>query len=478
MSKKIIVLVAIVVVTGLLIGALNFVQKLEGPQQSQSVASVSESIYVLGGPDSTNRTVNVHISGKNGSFTVVDTKPNEAKSTMNYAIEGYEGLAINPYDVTAIADRAANLVVQSVIAESGANLAEFGLDKPSTTVDITYHDNTKAKLFMGNSAPGDSGVYVMKDGDPAVYLLYMTSAEYFLANPIELVDLAITAGNPHESFINSAVLGGAVRENEIRIRQADQSENSGQMAFATHDIVAPIQARLHIIGGLEPVASVFGLYASEVAAKIDSNDELSKYGLAEPYSTIEIKSETDGEFKLLASKPGDDGNCYVVREGVPAVYIVPSASLLWLELTPFQAMEKMLVIPFIDSVSGVTVELPGQTFKFTLEAQEDLLTVALDGQPYEDVKNFRQFYQTLLSASYESYTEEKPDTNAKVLLRFSYSYRDGSEPTVITFYEGASRKVFIQLDDESPMYALSSYVDRVISDTAKVVAGEAIKSYY
>jgi len=477
MSKKIIVLLAIVVVIGLLMGALYFVQKIEPAQEGTGI-SLPDAIYVLGAPGNTNRAVNVQIKNEKNEFTVVDTKPNEPKNPFNFTIEGYEDIYLNYYEIMALADRASNLVVQRVIEESSTDLVTYGLDKPNTTIDIKYADNTSAKLVFGAKAPGESGIYSMKDGDPAVYLLYLTSAEYFLRDSLDFVDLTITLGNPQESLVIEAVLGGTVREEEIVIKEAlPLNEATGQMAFAMHDILEPIKARLHITSGLEPIVNTFGMYASSVEAKVENADDLQEYGLAEPYSTIYINSESD-TFKLLASAPDNEGNCYIMREGVPLVYVVPQNSLPWLTLTPFQIMDKMLVLPFIDTVKDVKVVTPDAISVFELDGEEDALTVTINGQPYEDVRNFRQYYQTLLAASYETYTEDELPENAKPILQFTYSYRNGSEPTTISFYEGAARKVFIQLNDESPMYAISSYVDRVISDTAKIVAGETIRSYY
>ena len=487
MSKKIIMLGAIVLVTGLLIGALVAVQHLEPapPEQSSSIAS-TPSIYLLGSSDGTSRAVTVHVKNEKGEFKVIDTKPNETRMTTAITIEGFEGVALKGYDLMGVADRASNMTVPSVIADAGANLADFGLDKPRITIDITYLDNTSARLLLGSNAPGNSGVYAMKDGDPAVYMLYNTSADYFLRAPTDFIDPKITSGDSQETTIVKAVLGGSLRPDEIVIEEAPQKEEDADeiiASFQTHNITAPIKARLHVMQGLNHLVSVFGLVAPKVEAKLESDDELAKYGLAEPYSTIAIDSQSlvDGStesFKLLVSEPDASGTCFVLREGTPVVFALPKAMLPWLELNTFNMMDKMLILPYIDSVGKIEIKTPTETKSFTLDGVEDALTVQLDGQPYEDVKNFRQFYQTLLAASYDSYTDEAIPAGAKQLLQFSYHYRDGSTPTTITFYEGAARKVFIQLNDESPMLAVSSYVDRIISDLNKIVTGATVSSYY
>ena len=483
MSKRVIAIVAIIAAIGALLAALYFVQKIEPAGDGGSSAiTPSDSVYVLGGADSPAAAV-VEVKNEFGSYVLENTKPHEPKNGNNFVIRGYEGVAFNSYSVMGVADRAQALVVASVVAESGANLADFGLDRPSVGVNVTYADNSKATLHIGNAAPGGDGYYAMREGDPAVYLLYQSSAEYFLKSPLDMVELGIVSGDPQSSTFTKAVLGGSVRPEEILVQAVPPQNTSASdgassvMSFTTHTIEAPIKSRLHAMHGLEPLSSVFGLQGTKAVAKIDSPSDLSAWGLAEPYSTLLIDTEEEGSFKLLASKPDAEGNCYLMREGAPLVYLVPASSLPWLELTPFKMMDKMLILPFIDSVKSVRLETPGKTSVFELEGVDDALAAKLDGQPYENMANFRRFYQTLLAASYDAYTEEPLPANPKLLLQYTYTYRDGRPADTVRFYEGPSRKVFLQLGEDTPMLGLSSYVDRVLADLEKVLAGQDVQSY-
>ena len=54
---------------------------------------------------------------------------------------------------------------------SGANEAEFGLAQPSMVATVRLASGETRTLSVGSRAPAESGTYVRKDGDAAIYLV-------------------------------------------------------------------------------------------------------------------------------------------------------------------------------------------------------------------------------------------------------------------------------------------------------------------
>ena len=485
MKKKIIMIAAAVVVIVGSVVALHFVREID---ISPPPPEMPEQIFILGAPPATvlvgetgeevlgpmpivdTGVRSVLVTNSYGSFTVWNTGDEHIAS--NFMLEGFEDVDVNRSGIIGIANRAQRLNASRVIEEPGANLADFGLLPPSATADIVYLSGSTARLLIGNEAPGGN-IYVMREGSDTIYLVTRANLNHFLQRDVDFVRTAITPAGPEGVILFSrAVLGGS--ERTIIVEETEPEE--GRM-FGSHTMTYPTNDRLNH-SSVEMLMSAFGLVANSVEAKFDSLDELYKWGLDEPFSTLEIESEEFGIFNLIASSPGSagPGMVYLVRLGVPIVYRVNVSALPWLEVTSFEMMDRMIILPFIDSISTLTVHTadPYQTLVFHLEGEGHDLEVTFNGEQLEDMRQFRQLFQSLIAASFESETEEEIPENANLVMQFIYEYRDGRPSDVVSFYEGAARRLFVQLNDGPPMLGLTVYLDLVVANIGRFLAGEPV----
>ena len=479
-KKKIITLVAIILAIAGALVALHIVNNLE--EEVIEAPEPVERPFVLGGQGADSpvaQTVEIH--NEYGSFVIVNEDPDA--QPQRFTIRGFEEYDLQTSRVNAIASSARSLAATELLFEGGADLAALGLDAPTATVHIQYVDGTSAVLLISDNVPGGGGAYAMLEGETNVYLIPRTAADNFLRRYLDLVDHTITA-MPHDMpDISKAVLGGSIRPEPIVVESVEREED-GPMMFHTHLIVSPIVNRLHGTRGFEPLIQSFGLQAAHIEAHFESPEELVAWGLDEPFSTIEIVSETDDNFKLMVSAPDEYGMVYLIRENSPFVYQVDGAHLPWLELTFFDMMERLLILPFIDEIALLEIIKPDRTVSITLEGEGNELEVFLDGEPYEanegidSVRNFRSLYQDFLVTSYEAIPEEPMPANTPILIQFIYHYRDGRPSDTVTIYEGAARRVFVQLNDETPMLGLSSFVDHLMRSIEAFLNGEEVVGYF
>jgi hypothetical protein len=375
-----------------------------------------------------------------------------------------------------------------IISEGGHNPADFGLLNPTATMTVRYLDGTSAVLYLGASAPGGGGMYVAREGDSAVYLILQNVADSLLQRELDLVSREITGQTTEIPVITRAVLGGSVRPAPIVIEELSEAQKEsmghGGMILTSHMITSPVNARLHMEAGLGALTESFALMADFVEARFSSPGELSRWGLDEPYSTVEIESPSHESFKLIASKPDENGMLYLVREGLPFVYNVAADALPWLELDAFTMMDKLLILPFIETVSVVEVRSPVHNLRIELEGEAQDITAVVNGVPYtaapgvDASRNFRTFYTDLISANYHAFTDEQLPANPRILFQITYHYHEGGPPDVVTYYEGSARRVFVQLNDETPMLGLSSFLDHLNRSVESFLAGERVRSFY
>ena len=73
--------------------------------------------------------------------------------------------------LSGILFRLSTLNATRKVADAPENLTQFGLDNPGLSVTVTLADGTTVGLLAGAKTPTDTGNYVKKPDDPAVYLV-------------------------------------------------------------------------------------------------------------------------------------------------------------------------------------------------------------------------------------------------------------------------------------------------------------------
>jgi hypothetical protein len=326
-------------------------------------------------------------------------------------------------------------------------------------------------------------VYVKKADSPAIYLAGSGDIENYLKSVFDLIDLEVSPAVAGEGgpVFESITLGGAVRQGEeVNLFVRENEKNANPMAGGTSiRISGPVDARLNMDSGYPTIQSLFGIRASRAIGRISSNSDRAKWRLDKPWSTAVVSGTLGqglGGFGIRASKPDESGKVYIQREGLDIVYEADASQLPWLEASWFSLMEKLIIYPFIDSISSVEVITPARTVSFALSGEGDDLKVEALGIDIE-TPNFRTYYQTLMLAMYDEVSSEKPAPGAKPVLEIRYHYRDGKPADTVSIYSAASRRVLTTFNGGRPFYTFAAYVDKVIADLDQVLANKKVQTY-
>jgi hypothetical protein len=399
-------------------------------------------------------------------------------------IEGFEGYGMSVWDLNRMLQIPAELVSRGLVDENPGDIAPFGLDPPRAEVRIETAGGTSA-LYIGNAAPDGSNVYVGKEGSPGVYLTDSWSLSNYLKRALDFANLDVSpAGidNGAGGFeFDSVRLGGSVRRGaEITVIKEDlppPEDETASILSNPYRIIAPLDARFSMDKGLPILQGIFGIKAARAVAK--SGGDLGRWGLADPWSTAWVggtMAQGLGGFSVRASAPDAQGNVYLMKEGSDLVFQAAAADLPWLSTTWFALMEKLIVLPFIDTIASVEVRTPDRTVEFTLSGEGDDLKIKA-GSVDVEASVFRSFYQTLLTASYDEATDISPASLHAAFLEIVYRYRNGKNPEHIRFYSTGSRRVLINYNGGRVYATLSAYTSKVIADLDQVLAGRKVLPY-
>jgi hypothetical protein len=422
----------------------------------------------------------ITVENDTGAYTILPGDPPR--------IPGWESLIVNTFPLARIVDICDSLMSRGLVEEEPEDLAIYGLDRGRARVAIKTKGGDETTLYIGNEVPDRISVYVRLEGRPGVYQAGKGDTETFLQGIFDFVDKEVSPQGQDDGYggfeFGEIVLGGAVRpDGPVRIiHEAQENVATGRLKNS-YRIAGPMEGVLNLDKGYNILKTIPGITASRVIARISGAQDLAPYGLAPgpdtPYSTVQVTgtlAQGLGGYGLRASKPDAGGNVYIYREGTELVYQTAASGIPWLTATWWDLMDRLIILPFIDDVARVEVSTPARKAAFTLNGEGDELKVEAQGTEL-DTSVFRKYYQTLLTAIYDEYTEEPIPPGAAPILEIAYHYRDGRAPDRVSFYNAASRRVLTSLNGRRPFYTFSAYVDKVLSDLDRILEGKQVIPY-
>ena len=96
-------------------------------------------------------------------------------------------------NVDNIAYTFASLSAERVIEEeTPEDLSIYGLDNPQAVGKATLKDGSEKILYLGNETPKGNTYYLMVEGDPRVYEVWMNHGQHLLYTLADVRDKSLT----------------------------------------------------------------------------------------------------------------------------------------------------------------------------------------------------------------------------------------------------------------------------------------------
>ena len=162
-------LISIVCVAALC-GAGYLASKTEAPADDAQVEATEAPDYttqLLSHSSDEIKSVTVNYNGQ--TYTVLNNGDD------GLAIDGYDNFKLNTDTAKSLITRGTTLITQSTVAENCTDLAQYGLDNPTSTFTYEYTDGTTTTLELGNKSPM-TYYYLKLAGDNTVYSVYSSVA--------------------------------------------------------------------------------------------------------------------------------------------------------------------------------------------------------------------------------------------------------------------------------------------------------------
>lgn len=462
MKKKIFMLLGAVVLLCLLCG-IYFLASAKKDQPVEEPMTMEDiGTQIVDGKD----VKNFSVTNPNGSFEFI-------QKDKKWSVEGYD----NDFNSSAIATMASifkSLYAERDIEENAADLAKYGLDKPTA---VATSGNTVISIGLPSA---DKKYYYVKLNDiNNVYLVNSARLDPVMFGFDDIVDKALPTINS-DSIQEISIDYSGSDDNDIVVKYDKDNplarEYSDKNGLATLVMEKPVSNMLVYPYNLQmTVLKNLKSLAISKLVEIKPND-LAKYGLDNPYCTIYVADKENNVTVAVGNKFADEeGNnfYYVQVNGRGEVFTVSERAIKpFVEAKVADFVEKFVSLYQRSNVSHITIEgAKKYDIDFKAEGEndyrevddgvtQDFRSTYLNGKLIErDV--FTDLYELIVGISFDDILNTaKPEGEPEVTITFELT--DGSKK-VDNYYNYNDSFYIVSQDNNNSLVVSKQTVRNVIN---------------
>lgn len=437
----------------------------------------------------------IHVSSRLDEYTI------KLNDDGILALVDEADLPTNSTNVDALVDALVYVEAEdTIVTDATADvIAEYGLDNPTATVEVTFADDSTVKLELAALAVGDH-YYLRLNGGNTIYLVdsvlpteVMQTAEAFIGFAMITAPAVGSADTNGSVVMKELSLTGRVRNKQIttlRRREEADKEYENSAYLLTEPYVSDTDSTV-----VTSITGTTSVIANDVIALHPTEAQLEEYGLKDPYSVAKIvlavytyTTDDNGEVAsegyynetnhlLILGNKDEDGNYYAMADAMDVVFLVEPNSVPWAEKTYQDLANQYLFLRNLNTLSSITCTTD-KAYKFQFEhfpEEEDLdeqLRVTMDGKQY-DTDQFRELYKVLMTLYRTGAAPAEPEGEPLLTVRVepidpSFTVKEIS----IYNYSGS---VYIARAENGDTYKVTaSRVDDAIAQLNNYLNGENV----
>lgn len=446
----------------------------------------------------------IKVVNEHGGYTIY----RDASDT--FQMEGYAGLSFNDeLFASLIVTTGRPMAVSRIAADlTDEELAVYGFDNPIASWTITATNGKKYTTYVGSNLLTDGGYYVKFADRNAVYAFDNTLANTVLKPAFSLLRPLLTAGMTQSDYLfveQFRIFRGEDLYVQIdRVPQA-QMKNPEDLVEVKLSYPTPEDGnRLYPINDnyyYNALYTLINLSGDSVVAFMPTDEELDSFGLLTPAYSLHYKFQNYNIY-LMASEQQEDGSFYAVSNlyGFNVVCKVSRDRIGWLAEDHFAWINHAPFFVFITEVAQITLQGSGVDVDFQLQHSVDSDAKAVLNVeerksglkiPNEEVRNFRNFYTTLLNITNREYAAmSEEDRTAllgmedKIILTMTVKGTDGTrnEYKFYQYYEESTDKIsggkiFVSINGIAEFYTTNDLIQKIINDVPRLLDGLDISAY-
>ncbi len=417
------------------------------------------------------------------SESTEESTEEESENELNviYTMQEYPNEALSNDVTDELAEQCCYVTALKVVDKSGERYDEYGLDEPRATASIVFSDGSEETLYFGNDAPDNKGIYFYSERSKNVYLVQEDTVNMFFTDILDMFPKVLSTSMTTDEIVESVNISGTFADYEITIGPTDNIANN-----STYIIEAPYR-ELCSYDALSSFGSViFGMTAETVIAVEVSEDELSEYGLDEPYMDIEVVGDIGNSAHILVSEQDENGSFYIMKYGATIVYQMSVDDVTWYNLTYRDFLDESVINPNMDYITEIDISTEDESYRY------DFIRTTTLNDNYEEIVNTEVQYNneevlytniSLFVNNVASITRgsELPESIDDCTEIFSITYTFEDEDNDITMsdtmklYKTSDDLIIVVLNDITEGYTDAEYVQKVIDQLTGLYGSDTIE---
>lgn len=410
----------------------------------------------------------IHLENDKGTVDILSSTP-KGEATV-YTVKGYEDYALQSGVPDQIASASSTIEFSTVAGEdNGDNSSDFGFDKPRAVATVTYTDNSKSIITVGDDAPQQAGTYIKFGDGKDIYLIDSEKAAAFDFGLTDLMSLTINdaASNTDNSKASSIKISGGDIPDEIEL-----VPNDSEKVSASYRMTSPVECYANEKESSLIEGGIRGLYADSVVMVNPSNTQLVNLGLAE--SATKLKAVyPDTTVELIGSKPDANGDVNLMLSGGTVVYKLKGTKVPWVETGYEKLISEYALNPKMVALSGMTLSTGGKDYEFKLSSKT-VLTTDNEGSETESTTTVVYYngkeiqtenFSTLFEAAslIELSDAKTGNPSGSPSLKITYTYADDGSTDTVEFYPAADSKCLAVLNGRAEGHSRQSDITRTVN---------------
>lgn len=488
----------------------------KGGEAADADTGTEDSVCVLADftPDEVER---VEIRNAAGDYVIVSADEavgqdfgeaaGENPAAQGFMLAGYENYRQDreALDTTV---RLLSSVTATQLYERDFDKEKFGLEEPAATVEISGKEET-ITFYLGSWNESAAVWYAMKEGEDGLYCVSRGIGDRMMQTPLALLDMTLIPAFDAESEemtkrLTRVLVERPDLEEPLEIVASTESVDA---YTSPYELVSPVHVKTSLKAVREQIGALFGLSAKRAAGTYDAK-EASAYGLDRPSMVMTIEHD-DRELTLTVGdrvREQEGEERYFICSDSDLLFIIEESRLPLFEETVDDLFFKMALLPKIDQIREVYLNLRGEEYLFALTYEgeqsgtaaakagagtggkksketetgdrrneaavvEETLRVTLDGEEL-DADLFRTFYSFLLEVDIEQINRDSHGGEPEMVLE--YRRLDGKSDRLEVYRLADARRMGIVVNGEASFEGRIAYLDKLQTELSHLLAGEKI----
>ncbi len=432
-TNIILILTVIVILLGAIF-ALSFVTD-KTDVNIEDIAETDTSVVVL----------DIKEDIKSYKYTSADEEFEILKEKFWY-VENNDDIDLNQQNVLKMLGVISKLSTINLVEEDAKDLSKYGLDSPSSIIEVTDYNDVKYIIKTGMKTSTDSGHYSTINDDNMVFI--MSDEDYqIICGGLD------SLRNKEVVSIKGDIVRVSIKNPSANMTIAyKESENLNAGTFTSWEMITPYKKDVNKYIFEEKVLKALNFQAENFVD--DKPLDYGIYGLDNPECCVEVVTN-ENHYIVYFGKTSEDGRVYFKTPDNPNVYSVNKDLVKFKDFTPVYLLESLV---FSRNISAV------DTIKFTDKKTSVIKinneTYTVDGSKVDEEK-VREAYLAIISPVIQGEVDD--DKVGDEICRFTFDYNTDTPSETVIYYQYEKMYAAASVNGIIEFYVKKSYVDDMIN---------------